>query len=199
MARRRMPLHRAIVSVLVASALLAACADSPSLLDDYVAGPPADTEVAVDDAPDGVRFVDDDGHYSLTIDPAWERLPDMVLDGVEFWLVEARPGFGANVNVLTEPLPFPLGLAAYLDASVENAPMFISDFSLIDERIVDTAAGKLATVEFTGTEGGRSLHFLQAVMVEDERAVVATLTTPLDVFDRLRDRVEPYLLTLGPA
>lgn len=51
-------------------------------------------------------------------------------------------------------------------------------------------------MEFTGTQVGQPMHFLQMFLVSDTAAVVATLTTTPETFPDVRAAVEPYLLTL---
>lgn len=146
----------------------------------------------------GEAFTDPEGEYLVEVDPAWETAHGSVGEGVEVWLVgNFEDGFTANLNVATQPAQG-LDLERYTAVSIENAPSVMEDFELLASERVDNDASELAIIEWTGTQGGRSLHFLQTYLVHDDRAVVATFTAPTERFAAARAEVEPHLLTLRP-
>ncbi len=142
---------------------------------------------------DGTKFTDPDGTYEISIPSHWQADHGAFVAEVEMWVVaEPQDSFAPNVNLLTQTV-HGLDLAAYLDLSVENAPLFLDDFELVDKAIVEGDAGQaLAVMEYTDGD----LQFLGVFAPGTDEVVVATLTAPIDRFSVLRDEVLPFLLTL---
>jgi len=109
------------------------------------------------------------------------------------WLVaDPEASFALNVNVLTQAAPG-MDLAGYLELSIDNAPLLLDDFELLDESIVESDAGQgLAVMEYAGAD----LQYLGVFAIDSGQAIVATLTAPTHRFNAIRDSVMPYLLTL---
>ena len=142
-------------------------------------------------------FHDPQGTYTMRIDPSWVEQPGAVVKEVEAWTVgPVRDHFAANVNVLTQQVP-DLDLAGYMKVSGEH----MGGLTLIDSKVVKgTNGNELGVLEYSAPPTqGRSLHFVVAVAVTHGQAVVATLTAEEDQFAALRDKTEPYLLTLQPT
>jgi hypothetical protein len=166
--------------------LLAGCSSSSDLLE----GLPGNSEL----------FEDPQGTYEIAVDPDWVPNHGALVAGLEVWFVgETSPsGFGPNVNILTQDAPG-VDLGEYLELSIQNAPALIQDFRLIDQGLIEGAAGQpLGIMEYEGLTSGQFLRFLGIFALKDGRATVATLTTPPREFDVIRFSVEPYLLTLRP-
>src|SRR6185295_20258324 len=126
----------------------------------------------------GTTYNDPEGAYALQVDPAWEIQVGGVTQGVEVWFVgPSEADFRPNVNLLTQAAPG-VSLDQYAQVSVANAPEFISDFALVSQAQMDGPGGRLAMFEYTGSYQGRQLHFLAYFGVKNDKAVVATLTTP---------------------
>jgi hypothetical protein len=144
----------------------------------------------------GKPFSDPEGTYELVVGPDWVPRHGTIAAEVEVWQVaEPADAFAPNVNVLTQV--FDGDLAEYLDLSIESGDTLIEDFRLIDRKVVEGTSGeRLGVLEYTGSQQGRQLHFLQTIAVGSGTAVVATLTAPEDRASDLRGDVEPYLLTL---
>jgi hypothetical protein len=156
----------------------------------------ASSAASSDPLADAMPFVDPQGSYEIEVDPDWEASHGTMVAEVEAWLVaEPSDGFAPNVNVLTQAVPG-MDLDGYLDLSVAQAPAMLQDFELVRRDVVEGAANELGVMEYTGTQGGRPLHFLATVAVGDGTAIVATFTVPPEAFDDLRCEVEPFLLTL---
>jgi hypothetical protein len=144
----------------------------------------------------GETFADPEGRFAMTVGDDWKAVP--FADGVTVWQVGAvTHRFAPTVNVVTADSQ-ENDLQRYLDLMVAG----IRDAGLnpkgLTERVVDGAGGtKLGLLDYSGTQAGRELHFLQAVaMKPGAKGVTATLTTTVDSFARIRAGVEPYLLTL---
>ncbi|MCI0582724.1 MAG: DUF1795 domain-containing protein [Chloroflexi bacterium] len=162
--------------------------------------PPSPTSSPLPSGEIGSVFVDPEGGYVIEIDPAWTAAPaGIVVEGIEFWFVApVEDGFAPNVNVLTQTSGG-MSLTAYLELSLQNAPAFVGDFELISSKEIEGAHVRLGRLDYMGVVGGRSLHFLAVVALDDTTAYVATLTTPSESFKRLQRVVEPFLLTLAPS
>ena len=146
----------------------------------------------------GTTYSDPEGAYAIQVDPAWEIQVGGVAQGVEVWFVgPAEADFRPNLNLLTQSAPG-VSLDQYTQVSIANAPRFISDFALVSQAQMDGPGGRLAMLEYTGSYQGRQLHFLAYFGVKNDRAVVATLTTPPVSFASWRGSIEPYLKTLSP-
>jgi hypothetical protein len=146
----------------------------------------------------GTTYNDPEGTYAIQVDPAWELQVGGVAQGIEVWFLgPAESDFRPNVNVLTQTAPG-VSLDQYAQVSVTNAPQFISDFALVAQSQLDGPSGRLGLLEYTGSYQGRQLHFLAYFGVRNDRAVVATLTTPPISFASWRSAIEPYMKTLSP-
>ena len=142
----------------------------------------------------GEVFVDPQGTYTMTIAPDWSEITDRPAPEVEAWRVAGeQDGFVANVNVLSQQVDG-LDLERYLELSAEN----IGDFEQTGSEIVTGANGnQLGVLEYQATDS--DIHYLGVVSVENDVAVVATLSAvDAEQLAELRPRVEPYLLTLQP-
>jgi hypothetical protein len=146
--------------------------------------------------PIGTTYDDPEGAYAIQVDPAWTINVGGFASGVEIWILGPAEGdFTPNLNLLTQAAPG-MDLAEYAKASIQNAPKFIPDVSLISQSTVDGPSGQLGRIEYSGTVQSRSLHFLAYFGIRDGTAIVATLTTPVGSFETWRAAVEPYLATL---
>ncbi|HEV8489401.1 MAG TPA: hypothetical protein VGQ58_06395 [Candidatus Limnocylindrales bacterium] len=136
----------------------------------------------------------------MTIGTNWVAHHGGFAEGIEVWAVATQEDdFMPNVNVLTQAIG-DMTLEDYSALSLRNAPLLIADFRLLESRTARGPDGSLlAVLDFTGTGVGRRLHFLAVWTVRDGRAIVATLTTPVGSFDRIRATIEPYLLTLAAS
>ena len=153
-----------------------------------------DSDPATAAAIDGAElFSDPQGSYTIEVDPDWQANHGSLAAEIEVWFVaEPSDEFAPNLNILTQLAP-QMNLEEYLELSIDNGPIFFSDFELIEGGTVDGASGQpLATVEYTGD----GLRFLAVFAVSDGEAVVATLSAPIERFGSLRDEVLPHLLTL---
>ena len=146
----------------------------------------------------GTTYNDPEGSYAIQVDPKWEIQVGGLAQGIEVWFLGRVEGnFRPNINVLTQSAPG-VNLDQYAQASVANAPQFIADFALVSQAQVDAPGGRLGMLEYTGSYQGRQLHFLAYFGVKNDRAVVATLTTPPISFTSWRGAIEPYMKTLSP-
>lgn len=146
----------------------------------------------------GTTYNDPEGAYAIQVDPAWQIQLGGVAQGLEVWFVGPAEGdFRPNINVLTQSTPG-VSLDQYAQASIANAPSFMSDFALVAQSQVDGPGGRLASMEYTGTFQGRLLHFLAYFGVKSDRAEVVTLTAPPTSFASWRATIEPYMKTLNP-
>ena len=146
----------------------------------------------------GTTYNDPEGAYAIQVDPAWEIQVGGGTQGVEVWFVGPfEADFRPNVNLLTQAAPG-VSLEQYAQVSIANAPQFISDFALVSQAQMDGPGGRLAMFEYTGSYQGRQLHFLAYFGMKNDKAVVATLTTPPTSFASWRGSIEPYLKTLNP-
>ena len=146
----------------------------------------------------GTTYNDPEGAYAIQVDPAWEIQVGGIAQGLEVWFVgPAEADFRPNLNLLTQSAPG-VNLDQYSKVSVANAPSFIPDFALVAQSQIDAPGGNLGVLEYTGSYQGRQLHFLAYYGVKNDRAVVATLTTPPISFASWRGAIEPYLKTLSP-
>ncbi|MGD9792830.1 MAG: hypothetical protein AB7V43_05055 [Acidimicrobiia bacterium] len=159
--------------------------------------PSGSTAVGVGDASDGTEFTDPDGTYTITLGPDWTEAPNRAVKEVEQWVVaDVKNGFAPNVNVLTQDVG-DMSLEDYIDLSVRQ----MTALDIIDSTVIDIGGGdQLGRIEYAGTLGTgtnrRALHFLALFMVADGEAVVATLVTGENEFDKLSAAHEPYLRTL---
>lgn len=146
----------------------------------------------------GTTYNDPEGAYVIQVDPAWEIQVGGLAQGIEVWYVgPVEADFRPNLNLLTQSAPG-VNLDQYAQVSVANAPSFIPDFALVGQSQIDAPGGRLGVLEYTGSYQGRQLHFLAYYGVKNDRAVVATLTTPPISFASWRGAIEPYLKTLSP-
>jgi len=146
----------------------------------------------------GTTYNDPEGAYAIQVDPAWEIQVGGIAQGVEVWFIgPAEADFRPNMNLLTQVAPG-VSLDQYAQVSITNAPQFVSDFALVSQTQLDGPGGRLAMIEYTGSYQGRQLHFLAYFGVRNDRAVVATLTTPPISFASWRGTIEPYMKTLSP-
>lgn len=146
----------------------------------------------------GTTYTDPEGAYEIQVDPAWTLQAGAFAQGVESWFLGPAEGdFTPNLNVLTQVAPG-MDLAQYVQVSIDNAPKFIPDATILARSTFDGPGGQLAEFEYTGTVQGRFLHFLAYFSVKDGKAIVATLTTGPDSFATWRAVVEPFMRTLRP-
>jgi hypothetical protein len=147
----------------------------------------------------GQLYEDPEGEYTIRVDPAWEINEGAFAEGIEFWFFgPPEDGFSSNLNVLTQRIGN-MTLEEYTQVSIQNAPAQIDDFALIGVDQVRVDGVDLAIMDYTGTNSGQDLHFLAVFTVTEDRAVIATLTTPLASFESWREIVEPYMRTLRPT
>lgn len=89
-----------------------------------------------------------------------------------------------------------IGLDAYIELGVDSLEQTLDDFVFIDSKIVASANGvPLAVIEVTGSD----LHFVQYTFLENDSAVILTLTAPTERFDQIHAEAEASLLTLSPV
>ncbi len=165
-----------------------------------------DTESASDapvgdfEVPNGGQiFTDPNGKYRMAVSNAWdyddEDRPST--QNAEVWfLPDPSTEFNPNVNVLLTPSAG-MSLQEFTDFSVQSAPSF--DYRQA-EIVTGPNGNELALFDYVGVVPGapndEPLHFLRAVVMRGEEAVVATMTSQEEDFTRHRAQVEPFLLTL---
>jgi hypothetical protein len=146
---------------------------------------------------DAEIFEDPQGEYTIEVPAHWEQGDDVV-SGIELFLVaEPEGGFGPNVNLVAANDAFGVDEQTYIDQAdrfllqqVENGEILVKD-------VVEGSDGTdRGLIEWTGRAGGNQVHFLTVVDTVGDRSVIATLTSIEADFARLRDEVEPYLLTI---
>jgi hypothetical protein len=156
---------------------------------------------------DATAFDDPQGAYTVDIDPRWTANENATNPEVESWFTgTGNPAFRDNVNIVTQQIG-QMDLDQYMQLVTGQAAKTVPDYKLREFRIVsvddasssDTTAKvppQLGVFAYTGKNQGKDFGFLFIASVEHGRAVLATLTTGADRFEKLRDRVEPYLMTL---
>jgi hypothetical protein len=156
---------------------------------------------------DGVSFTDPQGAYTLDIDPRWRASEHATTPEVESWFTgTGTVDFRDNVNIVTQQIG-QMALDEYMKLVTDQAHETVPDYDLREFRIVtasddpasDTTAEvplQLGVFAYDGENSGKDFGFLFIASVENGRAVLATLTTPEDRFDRVRAQVEPYLMTI---
>ena len=155
-------------------------------------------DIRAGDIPAGAEtYTDEDGEYSMAVNPAWTQSE---FSGLPVWYTGAGTSdFGDNVNILTENYDGDLG--DYLDLSVENAPTQIENFELVSSDIETGAFGQeIGVMVFNGVAGAvdMPLTFYATVVVGNGNAVVATFTAPQSQFDTDVQDVISYMATLQP-
>jgi hypothetical protein len=146
-------------------------------------------------------FIDPEGLYLMRVDPGWTYQAGGFAEGIEFWFLgPPERGLQPNLNVLTQ-VTGGLSLTQYIKLSIRGAPAFMADFELVERGKVAGEFTELGVMRYTGSTAGttRKLAFLAIFAVSGDRAIVATLTTPLKSFDDWRAEVEPYMLSLRPT
>jgi hypothetical protein len=188
-----MRLRAAAVVLLLA---VAGCADGEQELTELVEGP-SSTEGSIDVDRERSVFVDPQGTYEVDIDPGWSAAHGLLVAEIEMWFVApARDGFRANVNILTQAAPG-LTLSDYMDDT--DRATEAAGGSVHENEVRRGSTGNDVGVTVYDTEqGGAELRHLATVIVNDEVAVVATLTALRGDFDDRRAEVEAYLLSLRP-
>jgi hypothetical protein len=203
--RRRTVLIVSLVAILILGvigtslALLTGDSDGGDSEGDEVAltGPDADV----------VRFEDPQHAYTVEIDPRWQQTVNGTTPDVESWFTgSGNAEFRDNVNIVTQQIGR-MELDQYMQLVTDQAAKTVPDYKLREFRIVsvDDATGSETTAEvppqlgvfaYTGKNEGKDFGFLFIASVENGRAVLETLTTAQDRFDKVRAEVEPYLMTL---
>jgi serine/threonine-protein kinase len=86
--------------------------------------------------------------------------------------------FRENVNVLVQALSeYPgMTLEKYEALSIDDMPKFVTDFKLIDRKDAVISGLPAKTITFTGRQGVFQIKFLQAYIIQNERAFVLTYT-----------------------
>ncbi len=141
----------------------------------------------------GSTFVDPQGQYEIDVGPAWTRLPSTVALEIETWAVAPETsGFTPNVNVLVHEFPGETP-AEYIAYSGKGGGGIVRK----QADVIDLGRGRQAA-RFVFSQGQDSLQLLSlgVAVTTDDRAVLATLTTADEDFDRLSAEIEPFLRTL---
>ncbi len=112
---------------------------------------------------------------------------------IEVWAVEPEiSGFTPNVNLLVQEFPgeTPAEYIAYSGKGGGGITRTQAD-------VIDLGRGRQAArFVFSQRHGSLQLLSLAVAVTTDDRAVLATLTTAEEDFDRLSAEVEPFLRTL---
>lgn len=146
-------------------------------------------------SPAAGAYVDADG-FSIVFPENWKVQADIAgLQVLGAPPEQTDPEFSDNVGVLLEATGREgLTAAEYVEASVQNAPQLIPDFTLVER---DDEAGIL---EYTGTVQDRELHFLaRAVVNPDGKAFTATFTATAATFEDGRKAARTVLDSLTAA
>ncbi|MFK8057972.1 MAG: hypothetical protein AB8F78_17730 [Saprospiraceae bacterium] len=91
--------------------------------------------------------------------------------------------FRENVNLMIQDLAgYQIDLDKFSEISEEQIKTLINDGKIISSEKVSNAIPEYQKVEYTGTQGILSLHFVQHYWVHNEKAYILTLTCEADQF-----------------
>jgi hypothetical protein len=154
---------------------------------------------------DITQFRDPQGTYTLQIDPHWRATHNAASPDVESWFTgTGTVDFQDNVNILSQRVA-EVDLDQYMQLVIDEAQKSVDKYALKEFRVVTTnpltgttskTPTQLGVIAYTGNRGGKSFGFFFVASIEHGDAVLATLTTAQDRFDKVRAKVEPYLMTL---
>ena len=143
------------------------------------------------------EFLDPEGSYSVLLDVS--GLPPLeVVDGTEAWVFD-RPvdGLASVLSIEAGPVPEGMDFDDYHEFQLESARVFVEDLVVIR---AETRAGhggeRLSLLDLQSTADGKALQVETVTVVRSGIAVTATLSAPRDDFEALREKIEPYMLTL---
>jgi hypothetical protein len=147
------------------------------------------------EAPEGERFVDPGGAFTITVDPTWEAAE--LFRGVSIWYLVTPDGAPTphNVNILVQP--FDGTLEEYVEFGLVGLDTVIEGGTVLDQSVTTGWSGsELGRLEYQGFANGFDGHYLSYVALGDGQAVLVTFTALADEFADLVGAVEPYLRTV---
>lgn len=171
--------------------------DGPDGAETTTTAAPDDDPGTSTDVPEGSElFTDEDGLYTMSIDPTWES-SDAPGPGISLWYVApVHDGFQSNLNILTQETGS-LTLDAYLDGSIPGIESMLSDTEMLTNEVRTGAHGQdIGVLEYRGSAQGKDIHFYAVVTEVETGMALATLTMNEDEHEALQADIVPYLETL---
>ncbi len=147
---------------------------------------------AIGPDPDEVFLAYHNPYYDMEIEyPTSWTVNEGFMGSVVAFASPLEPGgdqFSENVSVVVEDLAKNPGmtLAEYEKAAMGPLAKLGTDFKLKDRRNVTISGRPAVLVEYTHRQGAFELHVLQAVIVANGRAYVATFTAEEKSFARYK-------------
>jgi hypothetical protein len=144
----------------------------------------------------GRIFEDVQGEYTIEVDQDWRRAED--LGDIEVFRVrDPDRSPDTVVTLVTAPDAANAGEETYVRGGLAYIERLVPGAVILDSGVTEGSDGtERGFIESTAPSPAGDLHILAIVDVVGERAVIANFTTPEEHFDRLRSRVEPFLLTV---
>ena len=177
---------------LIVAALSVGCNDGQRAVDrpTDVGSPTPTVEEA---SPLGERYTSEEAGFSLEYPNGWTAQEVTDQPGVLvalFHRQSARDGFAENVNVLLEELPPNVTLEQYTAANVANLDRAFGNLEVLEEEDRTIGEHPGHWIRYDAEQQGRRLSFLQAWLVDGERAFVLSYTGEGDQFDEYRPDAE---------
>lgn len=177
-------------AVVMIAALSVACNDAQRADRPTDAGSPMAT---VEASPLGDRYTSEEAGFSIEYPNGWSAQKVTDQPGVLVALFQrqsARDGFAENVNVLLEELPPNVTLEQYTAANVANLDRAFQNLEVLEEEDRTIGEHPGHWIHYDADQQGRTLSFLQAWLVDGERAFVLSYTGEGDEFDEYRPDAE---------
>ena len=129
--------------------------------------------------------------FSLEVPDLGDPAGALVVQRVAF-AAPAADGFAANCNVQVQFLE--MSFASYMDMSRKQ--FAAAGLEVVFEKEGSTSGRPAATIEYTGTMGGRDLGFLARVVGGEDRFWLVTCTALQSSFERYRADFQRLLESL---
>lgn len=148
------------------------------------------------DPAEGETFTDPQGSYVLTVAEDWRSVTARDPETEGWAVAPKRNGFTPNVSVIAISDPEATTVDGLMDLSLEGLKA-IQGFELLERSVVVGAKGQeLGVLSYSASPGAAPIFFLSYTVLRSDKVVIATLTATATTFEKLRQQVEPYLLTL---
>ncbi|MBX7050449.1 MAG: hypothetical protein K1X54_00295 [Flavobacteriales bacterium] len=131
------------------------------------------------------------GRYAMDFPDGWTK--DVSGDaGTTFFVHTPLSGgednFTDNINLLEQPVaPEYSTLDAYVEMSLGNIPAFFTNSTIIAKEKKKLAKRDAYMIEYKGELNGFELHFIQYIMIIDNKAVILTFTAQPSDFDYFKE------------
>jgi hypothetical protein len=129
--------------------------------------------------------------------PATYEFTDKIPGGAKFGILSPTESpadtFRENINFLVQNIGQDIDISDGLEPMKEQLSKFISEFQLIDGKVVDVPLGKCLRMEYTGIQGQYKLHWIQYITVKNKNMYIVSCTSEKHVFAKFASTFESVL------